>query len=243
MNSLKSVPFIDINGGNTLIIKNYLPPKPKTIEDVPKDELLKMAALLFIIGRLAWDYADTVLDLASQMKLGGETKRISRTIREIRRRWEIFRQKDFDSSHDRKEYDLAMLFEELTRRHLNRLCNAIRVEVSKRYELTDEQIMLVQAVMQTLCVYDAMKMYAGQCDRFIKAYYPTAPHSIMPDEFPQMARLIPRFIPDYYYQSESKELTSRILLNEINSIDVVNDERFDDAELIVVDNDKKYKNV
>lgn len=86
MNSLKSVPFIDINGGNTLIIKNYLPPKPKTIEDVPKDELLKMAALLFIIGRLAWDYADTVLDLASQMKLGGETKRISRTIREIRRR-------------------------------------------------------------------------------------------------------------------------------------------------------------
>lgn len=215
--------FTQSSGFQSWPIINFVNPNPvkKTIKDVPQEDLFKMSALLFVIGRLVWDYADTVLDLASQMKLGGETKKISRTIREIRRRWEIFRQKDFDSAHDRKEFDLAMIFEDLTREHLNKLCNAIRVEVSKKYDLNDEQIMLIQAVMETLTVFDAMKMYAGQCDRFIKAYYPTAPHSIIPDEFPQMIRLVPRFIDEYYYNSQARSLTARILLNEINSIDVV----------------------
>lgn len=52
----------------------------KTKEDLPHDILARMVAKSCILGALAWDYADTVLDIAARMRIG-KTKPLSRAVK------------------------------------------------------------------------------------------------------------------------------------------------------------------
>lgn len=179
-----------------------------------------MTVKIYFVGALAWDYTETVLDIAAQMKIS-ETKKLSRTIRELRRNYDRLRAIDLDAEHIRQEWKLAELFETVNKDHISRLCNGLLTEIRHNHKLNGDYESLVEAVQIALTMLDALRLYADQCDAFIKKYYPDAPHSILPDHFTQLSVLLPEYAGDCYYShSKARDTTARILLNEINRIEL-----------------------
>lgn len=195
-------------------------PRRGSLDDVPHSELAHMAVKIYMIGALVWDYTDTVLDIAAQIKIG-ETKKTSRTIRELRRDYDRIRAIDLDAEHIRQEWKLAELFEIINKDHISRLCNGLLTEIRHDHKLNGEYESLVEAVHIAETMLDALKLYAEQCDAFIKKYYPDAPHSILPDHFTQLSLLLPEYAGGCHYShSQSRRITAKILFNEINKIEL-----------------------
>lgn len=199
---------------------NYPPlPKKRSLDDVPQDKLLMMAVKIYLVGSLVWDYAGTVLDLVSTMRPDG-TKKLTRTVREIKRDYDSLRSLDLDRAHLAREAELALLFEQIHKERFNTLWLGLRSE-TRRYGLDPDSSALVESVQMAMTVLDALKLYASECDAFIRRYYPEAPHSILPDHFIRLAVLLPQFAGDCYDgASNTRSITARILLNEIKNIEL-----------------------
>lgn len=197
-----------------------LMPGPKQFADIPADRLAVMGVKLYIVGALAWDYTDSVLNIAAQMRIP-QTKRLCRTIRSLRCNYDKMRALSLDREHMRCEWNLAEMFEGICKGHFQKLCLGLRNEIRRDAELDPQYVMLVEAVQMAMTLIDTLKLYAAECDSFIRNYYPTAPHSILPDQFKSLATLLPEFAGDCYDASSySRSATARILLKEINDIEL-----------------------
>lgn len=193
---------------------------PKQFADIPADRLAVMGVKLYIVGALAWDYTDSVLNIAAQMRIP-QTKRLCRTIRSLHCNYDKMRALSLDREHMRCEWNLAEMFEGICKSHFQKLCLGLRNEIRRDTELNPQYVMLVEAVQMAMTLIDTLKLYAAECDSFIRNYYPTAPHSILPDHFKSLATLLPEFAGDCYDASSySRSTTARILLKEINDIEL-----------------------
>lgn len=67
---------------NTQLYSGSLMSPPKTTKDLPQRPLARMATKLYLLGALAWDYADTVCNIAASLRIC-ETKPASRAVREL----------------------------------------------------------------------------------------------------------------------------------------------------------------
>lgn len=207
----------------TLFAPENLFPRRKKLDDVPQRELAHISVKIYLVGALVWDYADTVLNIAAQMRIGGATKKLTRAIRELRKDYDYIRSKDLDKAHIEKEWELAELFESLNKEAFKKLCNGLITEIRRDTNLNKDYEVLVEAVQIALTVLDALLLYAAQCDKFIRQYYP-APHSVLPDHFRRLAILLPEYAGDCYnHHSQARYVTARILLNEINKIELYGD--------------------
>lgn len=210
MNATIHTPFAPID----------LMPEPKQFADIPADRLAVMGVKLYIVGALAWDYTDSVLNIAAQMRIP-QTRRLCRTIRSLRCNYDKMRALSLDREHMRCEWNLAEMFEGICKSHFQKLCLGLRNEIRRDTELNPQYVMLVEAVQMAMTLIDTLKLYAAECDSFIRNYYPTAPHSILPDHFKSLATLLPEFAGDCYDASSySRSTTARILLKEINDIEL-----------------------
>lgn len=193
----------------------------KSLDDVPQDELAYMGVKLYIIGSLVWDYTESVLDLAAQMKIPGAPKKLSRAIRAVHRDYNRLRSYDLDAEHVEKERELAELFEDINRKDFSELCKGLVEEIREETNLNDEYVYLVEGVQMAMTVLDTLVLYAAQCDTFIRKYYPQVPHSILPDHFKQLAILLPEYAGDCYNRhSKTRARIARALLDRINEIDL-----------------------
>lgn len=196
-------------------------PRKKTLDDVPQDELAYRVVKLYIVGSLVWDYTESVLDLAAQMKIPGAPKKLSRAIREVHRDYDRVRSYDLDAEHVEKERELAELFEDINRKDFSELSKGLVKEIREETNLNDEYVYLVEGVQIAMTVLDALVLYAAQCDIFIREYYPRAPHSILPDHFRKLAILLPEYAGDCYNRhSKTRARIARALLDRINEIDL-----------------------
>ena len=194
--------------------------RPSKFTAIPPAKLSAMGVKLYIVGALAWDYADSVLNIAAQMRIP-QTKRLCRTIRALRCNYDKMRALSLDREHIRCEWNLAEMFEGICKSHFQKLCLGLRNEIRRDTELNPQYVMLVEAVQMAMTLIDTLKLYAAECDSFIRNYYPTAPHSILPDHFKSLATLLPEFAGDCYDASSySRSTTARILLKEINDIEL-----------------------
>lgn len=199
-------------------------PRVKSFADVPSASLARMGVKLNLLGALAWDYADTVLDLAAQMRIS-QTRPLSRAVRALRLDYDRMRARSLDTEHMRGEWRLAEQFEAICKSHFRRLALSLRNEINSLPGLDPRYVMLIEAVQMAMTLIDTMRLYAAKCDAFIRRYYPQAPHSILSDHFLSLAALLPQFAGDAYTPaSPSRKASSRILLNEINAIDLYDDD-------------------
>lgn len=193
-------------------------PQPKTTKDIPQRPLARMAAKLYLLGSLAWDYADTVCNIAAQMRIG-KTKPLCRAVRELKRDYDRYRNRSMRDEALAKETELAMLFEDICQQHFTKLNYGIASDKSVA-GLTQDYEMLIKAVQMAMTVIDTMKLYAAECDAWISSQGVEA-HSILADHFRSLAILLPEFAGDSYNaNAEARKLTARILLKEINLIEI-----------------------
>ncbi len=207
----------------TIPVTPLIPPlrikRRRTFDDIPPDHHARMAIKMFLLGALVWDYTDTVLDIAAQMRIT-QVKKLSRTIREVRADYESLRRRSLSAYDIDKEWKLAQLFEGINRPHIQALCRGLLNEIHRDTALDDEYVTLVEAVQIALTLLDALRLYAAKCDDYIRSCYP-APHSILPDHFRRLAVLLPEYAGDSYdSHSQTRALTARILFNEITRIEL-----------------------
>lgn len=196
----------------------YNLPSQKTTKDIPQRPLARMAAKLYLLGALAWDYADTVCNIAASLRIDA-TKPVSRAVRELKREYDRFRSRSLCDADIKKESELALLFEELCESHFAKLnygvsSDKLTTGLDKDYEL------LIKSVQMAMTVIDTMKLYAADCDKWIREQGVNA-HSILADHYLRLATLLPQFAGDCYNANmEARKLTAKILLNEIKNIEI-----------------------
>lgn len=203
-------------------LRSVIPsPRPvRLIDEMPEDVMMVWAWKLYTIMNLTWSYIDTILNLCIQQRIK-DTKPLVRTIRDIRHRYDQFRQHSIDSEHEAKETYNAEVFEEQFSADFDRLFNGLEMEVN-RLDLTPGHRMLVIATQQALTLMDAVKIYARLCDREIKANgIWTCDCALLQDEFLQLYPLIPQFAGDCYRPDlTARQTTARILANRLQSINI-----------------------
>lgn len=195
---------------------------PKTTRDIPQRPLARMAAKLYFLGALAWDYADTVCNVAASLHIK-ETKPLSRAVRELNRDYDRFRNRFLNGNDLEAETRLAILFEDVCQKHFTKLNYGVASDKSVN-GLSRDYEMLVKAVQMAMTVIDTMKLYAAECDDWIRKQGVTDRHSILSDHFLRLAILLPQFAGDCYNpNSEARKITAKILNKELHLIDIHDD--------------------
>ncbi len=187
-----------------------------------ENDLCRMGAKLYMLGSLAWDYADTVCNISAQLGIQ-ETKKLCRAVRELKRDYDRCRNSAVRDADIAKETELGLLFEQVCGEHFAKL-NYGTASDKAAAGLGEDSMMLLKAVQMAMAVLDAMALYAGECDRRIREAKPGL-HSIMADHFRRLAILLPHFAGDCAEAGrEARKLTARILLNEIKRIDICDED-------------------
>lgn len=185
---------------------------------VPSQILVGWACRLFTLTNLAWQYIDTVCDLCCQMRLS-DTKPLVRTVRQIRREYDLFRSRSIDDESVREETRRSEHFEENHDEDFRKLFFGLENEVGK-LDLKPDHRNLVLATQQALTVMDAVKVYARRLDKIIREEYGllTPDYCLVQNDFMRLYPLIPEFAGDKYQPDiEARRLTATILANRMES--------------------------
>lgn len=189
-------------------------------DELPEEYLFDRSFRLFILQNLAWDYIETILDVCAQQKRK-ETKPLARTIRELHRRYDIFRSAKVDSDHTEAETNAALLFEQGVAEDLRRFHNSVGMD-SSRIDLTERARVLISAVQDAMLLLDAVKVYARilDCEIADMGIW-TCDCCLVQDEILRLYPLIPLFGGDCYEAtSGARDLSARIIVNRLRDIKI-----------------------
>lgn len=199
-------------------------PRKKTIDDLPQREFLRRGFKIFMLGSLAWDYTDTVLIMAKQLRLPDETKIVTRRIRNLKMDFDQIHSKSLSESDIEEERKIAEQFEDFCREHLNKLVFSLNNEKIVADVIRDHKI-LVNSIQQALTIIDTMKIYAAKCDRWIRDNGVHDANSILPIHFIHLSKLLPLLAGDCYNpDSEARRITARILYKELDRVELYDNE-------------------
>lgn len=194
------------------------PKKDSSLLDVPQTELYRRAVKMYLVGALIWDYVDTILDQAIQMRISA-TKPLTREVKTLKAEYSYLLSRDLKQPEIERFSELSLLFEDINAEHLKRFHFSINTELNQ-YNLAPDYKMLVESVQTAMLLIDAIYIYVADCDKFIAQYY-AAPSTILPLQIRQLRTLLPQFAGDSYNaESPVRKLTAKILANEIKNIDI-----------------------
>lgn len=205
-------------------------PRRKTVNDLPTHLIAVMGVKLYLLGSLAWDYAETVREVA--ITIGDtRTKRLCRAVRELHYDYDRTRQYLLDAEHIAAESKLALLFESICSPILNNLSSELSAE-SNVIGLNADYAVLVKAVQMALAVTGAMEVYARRCDQWLRRQGVKG-HSILDDRFRRLSILIPGFAGDCYNaHSPARIKATTALVKELLALELCDDtDTFSDTTL------------
>lgn len=131
-------------------------------EKVSTDMLHRVAYIPFVVAELAWDYADTAVSIASQLRLR-ETRKASRDIRTARREYNVERYYYIAEEQRRLENDNALAFEESAYGTIDSFNRYIALELRRLAPgLDTERRGMVEAACQCRFVTDALIAYSAK---------------------------------------------------------------------------------
>lgn len=164
------------------------------IEDVPTDILTTIRVRMYALGALVWDYVDTVLILAKQMRRE-QTRRLIRKTDELRRDYESMRRASSDNAFMEREMEWAIDFEDYIKPHMDAMLEADRAEREAAFgKLEENTELLMTAVGQAMCMMKALRIYTKGCDLALKKYgVDMARRTLMPQQFAQLETLLLEF--------------------------------------------------
>lgn len=200
-----------------------LTPATRELEDLPQLQLRRMAVKLYLLSSLTWDYTDTILKLAANMRIA-HTRPLCRAVRELRAEHDrLYSLLDAESEAQVKA--LGEMFEDVCHEHLTKLCYGLRNEIMAVAECSSDYLYFVQAVQMAMTLLDTLRLYAGHFDDYL---HRNGVHkvSVLSSLFDRLAILLPEFaIECFNTPSPTRRLTSRILFNELLKTDLdYNDE-------------------
>lgn len=200
-------------------------PYDTDLKDLPEKILARFVLKTYILGALAWDYAETVCEIAAAMR-NPHTKGLCRTVRALRREYDDTRKRFLDNYHTDEEHRLAELFESVQSTTFSRLCYGLRNEISRIAPGLDaDNVSLVQAVQMAMAVISAVMMFDKDFSDWVATYGARKKYTCLPVEFGRLATVLPEFAGDCYDpNSDARRITSVVLYRELKSIELYGDD-------------------
>jgi hypothetical protein len=171
--------------------------KQRSLYDIQDDELLfRVAYIPYVIGALIWDWTDSILEQAAQMKIK-ETTALARGIRTLKERYEDFRSNRIYDHLKEREQEHAEQFQDNYDKWFSDLYKEFREQIQYRYpRLYPQWIYFHATTYVTMVILKALFSYSVWCDREINKVLGQTENSILPDHFEKLYKLIRLYLGD-----------------------------------------------
>lgn len=165
-------------------------------ERLTKDDMFSFSCLPMLIARFVWDRVETITDLACSLQIP-TTKRLCRTLNELRRQFYTERRNLLSSQIEKHEDENMHVFEDATKDLEHKLTVGLRRSITAKYpQLQADYVYLLIAVYQCLAVYDALLTFEQQQrDKVSRKLRRPAGH-VLPKQFLVIRPLIEQFSGD-----------------------------------------------
>ena len=162
-------------------------------QKIDKETLFLFAFVPFVIAEIAWDYADSCIDLCILMRIT-ETKKLCRCVRELRREYDRKRYK-IDQEHRNIETQNMEAFQEDYKQFFSELHTSITNQVAENHPgQCLEQRMLMAAAYSCAVVLRAVFKYTDILSKRIAGILGiTATGSIIVKELRVLEKIIIQF--------------------------------------------------
>lgn len=195
-------------------------PEADKIEDI---KFFRYFYLPFVMYEVFWDYADTIYNMAAQMKLC-ECKKLGRTIKQIRQEYDWMRRKYLDNTHCEHEQNHMEIFQEICGEEIGTELKLIKWKIRhENLNFTKQQVEFYSFVFLTLALWKAVVMYSAVCDKEIEQIWQQRRRTIIPIQVAKAAKLIPEYLGDRAQDLSAEDIQSsanRIykLISEVNFV-------------------------
>lgn len=192
-------------------------------ELLDQDTFLRFGYVPFVIAEVAWDYADTAIDIAILMRLS-QTKKLCRCIRELRREYLGFKRKYFDSSHlDSEEENMELFIDELSKFFNDRFHSYVDGLVASYPDLDYDSKMLISEAYLCKFVLKALFKYMDYMTTKVESIVQHPIGRLLPISVNRLSDVILEFAGDSPLSSEFVKKQDEFveeLVNQIKSIDL-----------------------
>lgn len=166
-------------------------------EKLSEEEAFSITYVPFSIAEVAWDYVDSIFNFVQYMRLE-ETKKLCRSIRELRREYDRKRFKVIDDSMRQSEISNAILFQEELKDFFGAMHKKFNDSMRVSFpDLDYDHVMMLSAVYGCDTVLDALFHYAALQQYKVSAIlgYEIAP--ILPQELKTLRSCVSKFYGSY----------------------------------------------
>ena len=188
------------------------------------DTLMRFAYVPFVIAALAWDYADTILNMARYLQLSS-AKKLSRAIIELKRDYDRVRLSYTDTQHRQSEEDNMYVFEDAVNDVFNVYLANIGFDIKREYpELEDDYVLYIKAIYQCHIVLQSIYKYVEIQTEKVENIVGHSVGDVLPKELRRLDTLVLAYVGDKpvseaferQQSSYAKTLANRMLEIELN---------------------------
>lgn len=171
--------------------------KRRLREVLSEDAIFSITYVPFVIAEIAWDYADTILDIAVMMRLH-ETKKLCRAIKDLRIEYNRKRFEIIDDNWRKSETENMIMFQEtLSHEYFGKIYGTFKDELMQTYpELETNSVMLIASVYCCKTIIAGMMRYCQAQEKIVASILGHEINSIMPKQMNQLNTLVSEFIGD-----------------------------------------------
>lgn len=183
-----------------------------TIEEIKskidKETLFLFSFVPFVIAEIAWDYADSCINLAILLRIY-ETKRLSRRIRELRREYDWKRSR-MDPGSRKIETENMLAFQEDYKEFFSHLHHNIQEQINATYpgQCFDMQLLISGAYSCAVVLRSVFKYVDIMQNKIAALLGITAVGSIIVSELRELEKIIIQFAGEESIGGDNKFPTS-----------------------------------
>ena len=162
-------------------------------EKLSDEEAFAITYVPFAIAEVVWDYIDTIFNFAQFLRFDN-TKKLCRSIRELRREYDRKRFKIIDDDMRQSEVDNAILFQEELKDFFGSMHKKFNESTKECYpDLDYDHVLMLSAVYGCETVLDALFRYAVLQQRKVSGLLGYEIASILPSELKTLRSAVSKF--------------------------------------------------
>lgn len=194
------------------------------------ETIFRVSYIPMVITNLSWDYADTIILMATQLRIQ-KVKKLSRSIRELKVDYDRISSPFIIDAYKKSDEDNMFSYEEEVRDLFKLYLVNIECDVRSEYpELSDEYVIFVKSVYICHIVLQSIFSYADLQKNRLETIIGHKIGKIIPTHLLALDKLVLEYVADYpisesfrkqqaTYASSLANRMLRIELNEINDLE------------------------
>lgn len=168
----------------------------KLSEILDSETMMRFGYVPFVIAALAWDYADSILNMAAYLRIQ-KVKRLCRSVKELKKDYDYLRAPYIDQAHQQSEENNMYVFEDGVNDVFNLYLADIGFDIKSEYpNLDHEYVLYLKAIYQCHIVLKSIFRYAQIQTSKVEKIVGHKIGDIIPSQLRKLDTLIMAFIGD-----------------------------------------------